>query len=210
MPNIIEIHTLTMTFKNQMVLNNIDYAFEQGLIHGIIGRNGSGKSVLFKLISGLIYPTSGWVTVNHKRIGIDTEFVGIIIESPSFLNSYSGIDNLRILARINNQITDQDIKHCIELVKLDPKSNMKVGEYSLGMKQRLGIAQAIMERPNLIILDEPMNSLDEESVGIVTEILLHKKQEGATILMASHHKEDIEGLCDKVHLLSEGKIISQS
>ncbi len=183
--------------------------FLQGKIYGIVGRNGSGKTVLFKTMIGFLKPTSGRVIVGGKEIGRDTDFadnIGIIIETPGFLSSYSGYKNLEYLVGIKNIIGKKEIKESMERVGLDPNSKKKVGKYSLGMRQRLGIAQAIMENPDILILDEPMNGLDNQGVEDVREILLNLKDEGKSIILASHNKEDIEVLCDEVYEMDHGKL----
>lgn len=205
---VININNLSKTTREKKILDNINLQIESGKIYGIIGRNGSGKTMLFKAICGLIKPTSGELFVFdqaiHKgNLPIDT---GMIIENPRFLLQYSGMKNLKMLASINNVIDEEEIKRTIELVGLDPEDKTPVKKYSLGMKQRLGIAQAIMENPKLLILDEPMNSLDEDGVELIRSILLDLKKQSVTILIASHIKEDIETLCDEVYIMSKGKL----
>ena len=170
---------------------------------------GSGKTVLFKLITGYLSPTGGRVVVSGKEIGKDIDFadnIGIIIENPGFLKGYTGFKNLAYLAGIRNVIGKEEIRESMEKVGLDPDSNKKVGKYSLGMKQRLGIAQAIMENPEILILDEPMNSLDNQGVEEIRKLLMELRDEGKTIVLASHNKEDIEILCDKVCEMDRGKL----
>lgn len=211
MKTIVKLENVSKSFKKEMVLKNISVAFETGKIYGIVGKNGSGKTVLFKTIVGFVRPSSGKVYVQDKEIGVDTDFaedVGLIIETPGFLSQYSAYKNLEYLASIKNKITKQQIKDAIRLVGLDPESPKKVGKYSLGMRQRLGIAQAIMENPDLIILDEPMNGLDKKGIEIVKEVLLKLKNEGKTILMASHYAEDTE-ICDEVFEMDEGRLIAR-
>lgn len=198
----IQVNDITKEFKTQTVLEHITVNFEAGRIHGLIGRNGSGKTVFLRILCGLMAPSSGTVTVAGKVLGKDTDFspeTGIIIETPSFLTYKSGFGNLKDLASIRHRISKDEIAHAMELVGLDPASKKRVGKYSLGMRQRLGIAQAIMERPKLLILDEPMNGLDAQGVEDIRHLLLSLKAEGTTILLASHNPEDIEMLCDTVH-----------
>lgn len=200
---------ITKTFKNQVVLNSVSLHFEQGKIHGIIGYNGSGKTVLFKIICGLLRPSSGTVTVNGKVLGKDVDFApdtGILIEVPSFISYESGFRNLKDLAAIRKTIDTEQVKAAIRRVGLNPDDKKRVGKYSLGMRQRLGIAQAIMENPSLIILDEPMNGLDKDGVRDVRELLMQLRAEGKTILLASHAAEDVELLCDTVHEVESGKL----
>ena len=209
MAEIISIENLTKKFGDVTVIDNVNLSIERGKIYGIIGRNGSGKTVLFKLITGYLSPTGGRVVVSGKEIGKDIDFadnIGIIIENPGFLKGYTGFKNLAYLAGIRNVIGKEEIRESMEKVGLDPDSNKKVGKYSLGMKQRLGIAQAIMENPEILILDEPMNSLDKQGVEEVRGILMGLRDEGKTIVLASHNKEDIEILCDKVCEMDRGKL----
>jgi ABC-2 type transport system ATP-binding protein len=209
MESIIKVDKVIKKFGSDIALNNVSIEFERGKIYGIVGRNGSGKTVLFKTIIGFLKPTSGRVFVGGKEIGKDTDFddnIGIIIETPGFLSSYSGYKNLEYLASIKNMIGKKEIKESMERVGLDPGSKKKVGKYSLGMRQRLGIAQAIMENPDILILDEPMNGLDNQGVEDVREILLNIKDEGKTIILASQNKEDIEVLCDEVYDMDHGKL----
>ena len=190
-------------------LDRVNISFEAGKIYGITGRNGSGKTVLFKIMIGYLKPTGGRVIVGDREIGKDIDFpdnMGIIIENPGFLNRYSGYKNLEYLASIRKIIGKEQIRESMERVGLDQDSKKRVGKYSLGMKQRLGIAQAIMENPDILILDEPMNGLDNQGVDDVRNILLKLKEEGKTIILASHNKEDIEILCDEVYEMEHGKL----
>ena len=205
----IKVNNVSLKIKKDMILRDINAEFDDGKIHGIIGRNGSGKTMLMKCICGFIRPTEGEITVAGKRIGIDCDFpesVGIIIETPEFIPYYTGFKNLKLLADIRHKITDEDIRKSIELVGLDPKLKRSVKKYSLGMRQRLGLAQAIMEDPDLLILDEPMNGLDKEGVGEMRKYLLDLKEHGKTILIASHSAEDIDVLCDTVVEMDKGKM----
>lgn len=209
MESIIKVDNVIKKFGSEIALNNVSIEFERGKIYGIVGRNGSGKTVLFKTIIGFLKPTGGRIIVDGKEIGKDTDFadhIGIIIETPGFLSAYSGYKNLEYLASIKNRIGKNEIKKSMERVGLDPNSKKKVGKYSLGMRQRLGIAQAIMENPDILILDEPMNGLDNQGVEDVREILLNLKDEGKSIILASHNKEDIEVLCDEVYEMDHGKL----
>lgn len=214
MENIISVKDVTKKFKEATALNHVSAEFEKGKIHGIIGRNGSGKTVLFKCICGLMYPSSGEIWVDGKHIGKDVDMpanVGAIIEAPGFLPTYSGYKNLSFLANINNKIGKKEIIAALETVGLGKTGKKHVGKYSLGMRQRLGIAQAIMEKPGILIFDEPMNGLDKEGVIEIRELLLKLKKEGVTILVASHNREDIDVLCDTVHEMEKGmlsKIVS--
>ena len=203
------LENVSKSFKDNTVLQKTDLTIESGRITGFIGRNGSGKTVLFKLICGLMLPTTGTVTVDGVQIGKDRDFApdtGVLIETPSFISYESGLRNLRDLAAIQKKITVEQVKDAIRLVGLDPDDKKRVGKYSLGMRQRLGIAQAIMESPSLIILDEPMNGLDKNGVEDMRVLFAKLRNEGKTILLASHAAEDIDILCDSVYELDNGTI----
>ena len=209
MNQIIEVKGLSKSFGKNKVLDDVNIGFAAQRIHGIIGRNGSGKTMLFKCILGMMPFSDGEITVNGKRVGKDIdvpENVGTIIESPGFLAGYSGYANLRLLSRIKKVIGRDEITRAIQTVGLDPASRKRVGKYSMGMRQRLCIAQAIMEDPSLLILDEPMNGLDNRGVGEIRELLLNLKNQGKTILIASHNPEDIRQLCDTVCEMDCGKL----
>lgn len=206
----IDIKDYTKTIKKKTILENINLSFESGKIYGLHGRNGSGKTMLLRAICGLILPTQGSVSIDGKIIGKDIEFpdsVGIIIESMSMLPEYSGYDNLKILAKIKKIATDDDIRTAMNAVGLDPDNKKRAGTYSLGMKQKLNIAQAIMEKPELYLLDEPTNALDEGTVNDIRDLLLSLKKDGALIIIASHNKEDLSVLCDEVIKINEGQIV---
>ncbi len=205
----ITVKDVSLKIKKDMILKDITAEFTDGKIHGIIGRNGSGKTMLMKCICGFIKPTEGEITVAGKRIGTDCDFpesIGVIIETPEFIPYYSGFKNLKLLADIRHKITDDDIRRSMELVGLDPKLKKSVKKYSLGMRQRLGLAQAVMENPDLLILDEPMNGLDKDGVGDMRKYLLNLKEQGKTILIASHSAEDIDVLCDTVVEMDKGQM----
>ncbi len=209
---IIRVEHLTKKFGGVTALDDVSLSCKRGKIYGIIGRNGSGKTVLFKLIVGYLKPTGGRVVVNGKEIGKDADFaddIGVIIENPGFLESDTGFRNLEYLASIRSLIGPAEIRESMEKAGLDPSDRKKVGKYSLGMKQRLGIAQAIMENPGILILDEPMNSLDNRGVEDVRRILMELRKEGKTILLASHNREDIQILCDEVYEMDRGRIIEK-
>ena len=209
MEDIIVVENVSKRFGDNLVLDDVSVSFEKGKIHGIIGRNGSGKTMLMKCICGFVPVRSGTITVEGKRVGKDIDIphnMGIIIETPGFLNSYSGYNNLKFLAGINKKISKDRIVEIMELVKLDPANKKHVGKYSLGMRQRLGLAQALMESPDILILDEPMNGLDQSGVNEMRDILSSLAKEGTTIIMANHNSEDIELLCDTVCEMELGKI----
>ncbi|MBD5383507.1 MAG: ATP-binding cassette domain-containing protein [Ruminococcaceae bacterium] len=205
----IEVNNVFLTIKNNPILIDINIDFERGKIHGLIGRNGSGKTMLMKCICGFVRPTKGTITVDGKHIGKDCDFpgsTGIIIETPGFIPYYSGYKNLKLLADLNNKIGKDDIFGTMRQVGLDPLLKRHVRNYSLGMRQRLGLAQAIMENPDLLILDEPMNGLDKDGVKDMRQYLLDLKAQGKTILIASHSAEDIDVLCDTVCEMDKGKL----
>ncbi len=194
-------------FGTDTVLNNVSRSFERGRIHGIVGNNGSGKTVLMKCICGFLIPTEGEVIVNGKRVGKDVDFppgLGLIIETPGFLPNMTGVKNLEILASLNKKIGLREIAAAIRRVGLDPLMKKPVGKYSLGMRQRLGIAQAIMENPSLLILDEPLNGLDKHGVMEMRQLIKGLKEQGKTILLASHNQGDIDELCDTVCEMDAG------
>ena len=208
---IIEVKNITLTIKKQVILDDVSIACEEGKIYGLIGRNGSGKTMLMKSICGFIRPEKGEIYVLGKRIGRDTDYAkdtGIIIETPGFIGYYSGFKNLRMLSDINKKIDDEKIREVMIFVGLDPDMKKGVRKYSMGMRQRLGLAQAIMEDPKILILDEPMNGLDREGVADMRKYLLKLKEEGKTILLSSHSAEDISVLCDKVYEMEHGKIVN--
>lgn len=209
MDNAIVLTDVVKKFKEHTTLNGISAEFERGKIHGIIGRNGSGKTVMMKCICGLMHPDSGTVSVNGKLVGKDVDIaegVGAIIEAPGFLPDYSGYRNLKFLADINGKIGKNEVINALKTVGLDPNSSKPVGKYSLGMRQRLGLAQAIMENPDILILDEPMNGLDRKGVENMRALLLELKSDGKTILLCSHSSEDIEVLCDTVREMEDGRL----
>ena len=206
------IHNLSLEIGKTNILTNVDIQFKKGKIHGLIGRNGSGKTMLMKCICGFVRPTAGTVHVAGKQIGKDCDFpesVGIIIETPGFIPYYSGYRNLKLLADLNKKIGKEAIRGTMKKVGLDPDLKRHVRKYSLGMRQRLGLAQAIMENPNLLILDEPMNGLDKEGVADMRKYLLDLKAQGKTILIASHSAEDISVLCDTVCEMDKGVLTKQ-
>ncbi len=205
--DIIKVNNLSLTLGKTEILKKINIAFEERKIHGLIGRNGSGKTMLMKCICGFVKPTEGTVRVDGKQIGKDCDFpenVGIIIETPGFIPYYSGYRNLKLLADLNKKIDGDKIKETMKQVGLDPNLKRHVKKYSLGMRQRLGLAQAIMENPDLLILDEPFNGLDKDGVADMRKYLLDLKEQGKTILIASHSSEDIEILCDTVCEMDKG------
>ena len=209
---VIELNHVNKYYGNTQILCDITASFEKGKIYGLIGRNGSGKTVLLKCICGIICASSGEIKVNGKVVDGKSNIAvktGVIIETPGFLKNYSGFQNLKFLANLHKKISDQQIKDAIRLVGLDPNDKKHVGKYSLGMRQRLGIAQAIMEDPDLLLLDEPFNGLDRNGVDSMREVLLQFANSGKTILLASHNAEDIRILCDEVYEIDAGIMNSE-
>lgn len=208
----IKIENASKKIKDTVIYENIDMVCESGSIVGLIGKNGAGKTMLLKSICGLTNYTGGEISVLGKKIGKDVEIpdsIGVIIEVPGFLPNLSGYKNLKYLADIKGKIGKDRIFEVIRQVGLDPESKKHVGKYSLGMRQRLGIAQALMEDPEILLLDEPMNGLDNKGVADVKEILKDLRKKNKTIILASHHMEDIDELCDKVVVMDSGKIIDR-
>lgn len=207
----IKVDHVGLTIKKTRILDDINLKLERGKIHGLVGRNGSGKTMLMKCICGFVRPTEGRVFVDGKQIGKDADFpesLGVIIETPEFIPSLSGYDNLRMLAGGRHRIGPDEIKAAMDLVELDWKMRLHVKKYSLGMRQRLGIAQALMESPDLLVLDEPLNGLDEDGAAKIRKVLMEKQKEGTTILIASHNSEDIRVMCHTVHRLYKGRILA--
>lgn len=206
---VISLKDVSKSFKGNILFDSVNLNIEKGKIYGIIGPNGSGKSVLFKMICGFIFPDKGSITVQGMEIGKSGRFpdnFGIIIDQPGFIGGKSGFRNLKELAMIRGEITDQQIFKTMELVGLIPNSQQKVKDYSLGMKQKLGIAQAIMENQPVLILDEPLNALDENSVQNIRQLLLTFRTQGRTILITSHNNKDIQILCDQVFRINNFKL----
>ena len=205
----IEITGLTKYYGQLCAVDSLSFSFGSGKLTALVGRNGSGKTVLFKSICGLVKLNSGEITVNGDVIGKDVSIIknaGVIIEEPGLLRYKSGMKNLEYLYMINNKLDRKYLMTVMEKVGLDPKSRKKVGKYSMGMRQRLAIGQAIMENPEILILDEPMNGLDNHGVEDMRKIFLELKNMGKTILLASHNREDIDVLCDKVYEMDRGEL----
>lgn len=206
----IELKNVSKSIRQKKILNQINISFQQGKVYGFKGHNGSGKTMLFRSICGLILPTTGGVLIENKQIGKDISFppsVGVLIEYPGFLPQYTGFKNLKMLASIKRQIEDEQIKNVLEKVGLSFNDSRKFKKYSLGMKQRLGLAQAIMEDPDLIILDEPTNALDQEGIQLVKNIVNELKSQSKTILIASHDYEFLNDITDEIFTLNDGCIV---
>lgn len=207
MSEAIKVRHIFLEIKKKKILKDIDITFDEGKIHGVIGRNGSGKTVLMKCICGFVKPTEGEVRVRNVVIGKETDFpedTGVMIETPGFIPYYTGYRNLKLLACLNKKITPKYIQQMMAEVGLDYRLKLPVKKYSLGMRQRLGIAQAIMEQPSVLILDEPFNGLDKDGVRDMREYFLRLKEQGRTIILVSHSVEDIDILCDTVAEMDKG------
>ncbi|PZD95421.1 multidrug ABC transporter ATP-binding protein [Paenibacillus sambharensis] len=205
----VKIDRLSKKFRGRIIFDNVSFALPTGQIYGFIGPNGSGKSVLFKVLCGFLTPDQGEVEILGDKIGKKVDFpqdTGIIIEQPGFLDQYTGMRNLALLASLRRRVGVKEIRETLVTVGLDPDNNQPVKKYSLGMKQRLAIAQAIMENPRVLILDEPFNGLDRDGVELIRSLLVREKNKGKTILLTSHIQEDISLLCDEVFEFANGTI----
>lgn len=212
MENKIEVKNLTKKLDGRIIFSDVNLLFEEGNIYGFVGRNGSGKTVFLKCICGFMESDEGVILQNGKQVKTDVEYLdnlGVLIEKPGFLENLSAYNNLKYIASIKKLIGKKEIGVYLEQVGLDPHDKKKVGKYSMGMKQRLGVAQAIMENPEVLILDEPMNGLDESGVALMRNLLLKLRKEGKIILIASHYQEDIQLLCDKVYCIKDGNIVNK-
>ncbi len=205
---IISVENLSKSIRGTTVLDNISMKFESGKIYGLAGKNGSGKTMLMRALCGLIRPTSGKIIIDGKVLGKDFSFppsIGVLIENPAFISKYTGFKNLKMIASIKNKATDEDIKQVLQNVGLDPEDKRVYRKYSLGMKQRLGIACALMEKPDIILLDEPINAIDEDGVGIIKD-LLKKYSANSIIIVSCHDKEELEYLSDEIFVLASGML----
>ncbi|MDR0499998.1 MAG: ATP-binding cassette domain-containing protein [Coriobacteriales bacterium] len=197
------------SIKGRLVLDDVCLTLDAGNVYGFYGANGSGKTMLFRAIAGLIRLDKGEISVFSERIGTDTDFpknMGLIIEKVGFWDEFTGFDNLKLLASIQRKIGKEGIKEAMSRVGLDYKDRRNYKRYSLGMKQRLGIAQAIMERLKLLILDEPTNALDEDGLKLIHNIICEERQKGVTILLASHNAEELQSLCQKQYKMCDGRL----
>lgn len=205
----IEIRNLSKQFRGARVLDDVNLQMNSGKIYGIVGRNGSGKTMLFRCLAGLVRPSSGEILFDGKVLHRDIPTppnMGILIENMGLYPDFTGFANLKYLARIRNAISDEEIRAAIDRVGLDPEDRRILKKYSLGMRQRIVLAQAIMERQDVIVLDEPTNALDEEGVRLIRTILKEEAARGAVVAIASHNKEDILYLCDEVYHMSKGRL----
>ena len=212
MSDYIQLTNISKTFGKQTVLQPLTMGFEEGMIHGIIGRNGSGKTVLMKMILGILQPTTGTVIVGDKRIGKDVDFpesAGAIIETIEFIPYMSAYQNLADIAAMRGNLSKTQIKEVLEMVGLGNVGRKHVSKLSMGMRQRLAIAQAVMESPKILILDEPMNGMDEKGVEEMRRLILARKAAGTTIILSSHNIEDIRILCDQVYRIDAGVVMRE-
>lgn len=211
MTSYIELQDISKKFGHRTILQNVSMVVEQGATVGLVGANGSGKSVLFKILCGFEKPDSGRVFVRGKKLGKNgrdfPENMGVFINSPGFIGIYSGFQNLKFLADIQGKISDKEIRDAMSKVGLDPDNKTKVDNYSLGMKQKLGLAQAIMENQDILVLDEPFNALDYKTYEDIKTMIRMLKAEGKTIFLTSHHFKDIEQLCDQVYTIEDCQLI---
>lgn len=206
----IQIEHVTKKIKGAVVVDQVSLNLHSGQVVGLSGVNGSGKTMLMRLTAGLLIPTEGRIVINGKILGKDMEFpesIGILIENPAFLDSYSGFQNLKLLASIQNRIEDSDIRETLTRVGLSPDDRKKYKKYSLGMKQRLGIAGAILEKPDITILDEPTNALDQSGIEILKQIVREEKARGALVLLSCHDKSVLEEMADEIHHMENGKMV---
>ncbi len=207
----IEIRNVTKVIKKTKVIDNVDITFEGGKIYGLSGKNGCGKTMLMRLISGLIYPTEGEVVIDGKILGKDCSFpksIGLLIENPAFLEEYTAYENLRMLNGVGgNRLDKEEMLRLIQSVGLDPHDSRKYYKFSLGMRQRLGIAAAIMGKPDVILLDEPINAIDEDGVSEIRDLIRSLSDEDRIIIIACHDKEEMEYMADEIIYMKDGKIV---
>lgn len=209
---VIQVENVSKTIKGNMVIDCVSAEFSSGKVYGLQGINGSGKTMLMRLISGLIYPTEGRIVIDGKILGKEIAFpesIGILIENPAFLDNYSGFANLKLLASIQNKIDDKQIYKTLERVGLEPDSRKKYKKYSLGMKQKLGIAGAVMEKPEFLILDEPANALDKEGIERLKKIVQEEKERGVLIILSCHDSALLEAMADVIYSMENGRLLKQ-
>ena len=207
--NEIQIVNYTKEIKGRIVLDSVSLTFHPGRIYGLKGVNGSGKTMLLRAVCGLIYPTHGYVEIDGERLGKDISFprsISALIESPAFLDNFTGYKNLEMIASLKEVATKEDIENALMEVGLDPHDTRTYRKYSLGMKQKLGLACCFMENPDIILLDEPFNALDEESVEKVKKIIFKHKERGALIILACHDGESLSSLSDEIYNIVEGRV----
>lgn len=209
----IDIKNITKIIKKNTVLDNISLTMSSGKIYGFQGINGSGKTMLMRCIIGLIHPTSGRISINGKFLGKDIEFpesIGFLLENPAFLDGYTGIENLRMLTKLNSNLTDTELNTILDKVELTDAGNKKYKKYSLGMKQRLGIAAAVMEHPDILILDEPTNALDTNGINIVKDIIVSERNRGALVIISCHDTDLLINLSDEIFKLQAGQLVEHT
>ncbi|HBZ53427.1 MAG TPA: multidrug ABC transporter ATP-binding protein [Eubacterium sp.] len=205
----IEIKNYTKKIRGKVILDDVNLTFEEGHIYGLKGVNGSGKTMLMRAVAGLMYSMTGQVVIDGKVLGKDMDFppsIGLLLENPAFLGNMTGFENLKFLASLKGNISDKEIKDIIAKVGLDPEDKRKYSKYSLGMKQRLGIAQALVGSPKIIILDEPFNALDEDGIELISPLIKETAKNGSTVIMACHDSEQLTALAEKIIVIYEGKI----
>lgn len=207
--NQVIVENLTKSIKNHIILDKVNLKMESGKIYGLVGKNGSGKTMFIRSLSGMVHPTEGTIKWNNLMLYKDIDFIpntGVIIENIGLCQQFTGFDNLKLLSKINQKVSDEDIRETIIRVGLDPNNNLPVKKYSLGMKQKIAFAQAIMEQPDLLLLDEPTNALDSDSCKNIRSIICDEAIRGAIVLIASHNSEDIENLCDEIYVMNNGTL----
>lgn len=203
----IRLDYVSKRIKENQILRSVELEFHAGKVYGIEGTNGSGKTMLMRIIAGLIFPTEGEVIVNGSKLSGDRTYpasLGMLIENPAFLSNYTGFENLKLLASINGKITNEELYNCLSDVGLEPSDKRKYRKYSLGMKQRLGIAAALIEKPEILILDEPVNALDEAGVALVSKLIEREKKRGALVILSCHDREFLESASDELYQMKAG------
>lgn len=206
----IKLENVSKNIKDRIVLDHINFTFEDGKVYGLKGINGSGKTMLMRLIAGLIFPSDGKIFVSGKELGRDISFpesIGLLLENPVFLDRYTGLDNLKLLAELSGSVDVEKLKQILIKVGLDPDDKRKYRKYSLGMKQRLGIAAAIMDEPSILLLDEPINALDEDGVELFTKIMNEEKERGTLIILSCHEEMRLWEYADVIVFMKDGKIV---
>lgn len=208
----IKVENVTKKFKDNIVIDHVSMELQSGKVTGLRGINGSGKTMLMRLMCGLILPTEGRILIDEKELGKDMDFpesLGLLIENPAFLDNYAGFANLKMLATIKNTVTDEEIRESIAKVGLNPDDKKKYKKYSLGMKQRLGIAGAIMEKPDIVMLDEPTNALDTSGVEMLKRLVKEEKERGALVVITCHDTRILEELADEIYFMENGRVVNE-
>jgi ABC-2 type transport system ATP-binding protein len=209
----VELNNVTKKIRGSTVLHQVDLTMESGTVYGLWGSNGSGKTMLLRVISGLIYPTSGTAKVDGKRLGREIDFpdsLGLLLENPAFLDEYTGLKNLELIAAINRRASHDELVETLRRVGLDPEDKRTYHKYSLGMKQRLGLAAALMEHPDLLLLDEPTNALDVDGVALLEKLIQEEKARGALIVIASHDRHFLTAVSDEIYLVRQGLLTKEA